>query len=62
MDPTKMCQCGTSFAELSAAALKRPEAERPDDWPAGSDQPSTSAAANGKLREASREASDMGSG
>lgn len=59
MDPSKMCQCGTSFAELSAAALKRPEAERPDDWPAGSEQPAT-AGANGKLREASREAPDAG--
>jgi hypothetical protein len=51
-----MCQCGTSFAELSAAAKRRPEAERPDDWPSGSDQTESQGPANGKLREASREA------
>ncbi|GMK55788.1 hypothetical protein CspeluHIS016_0208440 [Cutaneotrichosporon spelunceum] len=57
LDPSKMCQCGTSFAELSAAALRRPEAERPDDWPAGSDQNDQSGApVNGKLREASYQA------
>ncbi len=50
-----MCQCGTSFAELSAAALRRPEAERPDDWPSASDQTESQDPANGKLREASRE-------
>ncbi|BEJ15975.1 hypothetical protein CspHIS471_0505800 [Cutaneotrichosporon sp. HIS471] len=54
LDPTKMCQCGTSFAELSAAALRRPEAERPDDWPSGNDQ--SPPPPNAKLREASREA------
>ncbi|KLT41852.1 hypothetical protein CC85DRAFT_292445 [Cutaneotrichosporon oleaginosum] len=54
LDPSKMCQCGTSFAELSAAALRRPEAEAlPDDWQPSPDQPSSQT--NGKVREASRE-------
>lgn len=59
MDPKKMCQCGTSFAELSAAALKRPEAERVDDWTTGE---SSSPGANGKSREASREGPSTGGG
>lgn len=53
LDPLKQCQCATSFAELSASALKKTNEQDDDLWGTGMSEgmPRTESE-RGKQREA----------
>lgn len=55
LDPLKMCQCATSFAELSASALKKTNGAEEEAWATGgSTEERRTDSDGGKQREAQR--------